>query len=82
MTRTGKNGDGEIVELCHPGALWSPRSKEGAIRDIQVGSHSYFVKVGRKRIEIAVIVEDEGFSLRTDPEWTAENNLLNLPDCP
>lgn len=60
---------------------WSPRSKEGVIRDIQAGAYSYFVKVGRRRITIMVVLDGDALHLRTDPNWTAQNRLLDLPDC-
>lgn len=44
VTHSGKDRDRDITSLCNPGESWSPRSKAEAIRDIEGGLHSYFVR--------------------------------------
>lgn len=82
VTQTGKDGDGDITKLCHPGMSWSPRSKGDAIRDIESRLHTYFVNVaGSGRVDIHVGNGPNGKYLRTDPDATSGNNLDDLPDC-
>ena len=81
VTHTGKDKDGDITKLCHPGADWSPRYKSSAIRDIESGDHSYYVQVDSNKTYIQVVNGPTGKYLRTTPSPTASDNLDNLPDC-
>ena len=81
VTRTGKASDGDITKLCNPSAWWSPRMKDSAIRDIEEGKHTYYVKWKDKRTEVHVVDGPNGKYLRTDHDDTTRNNLLDLPDC-
>lgn len=81
VTRTGKDASNVITTLCNPGVLWSPRTKGDAIRDIESGDHTYYVKWPEKRTEIRVVDGATGKYLRTDRDSTTRNNLLDLPDC-
>ncbi len=79
---TRKDNDGTISALCNPGMTWSPRMKDDAIRDIELGIHSYFVQwPDRKRTEVHVVNGPNGKYLRTDRDHTTRNNLNDLPDC-
>lgn len=56
VTRSRKDRDGDILALCNPGQLWSPRQKRNAISDIENRTHSYFVNVsGVGRVDIHVV---------------------------
>jgi hypothetical protein len=77
VTRTGKDADGTIASLCDPGRYWSPRLKADAVRDIKYRTHRYWVNVDGHDVDIHVV---DGH-LRTDPDKTEKNNLLELPDC-
>lgn len=82
VTRTGKDGDGDITQLCNPGMAWSPRKKADAIRDIEHNLHTYYVQnPGGKRTDIHVVNGPTGKYLRTDPDNSEGNNLDELPDC-
>lgn len=82
VTRTGKDGQGDITKLCNPGTAWSPRSKADAIRDIRDRVHTYHVVwPGNVRTEIRVVDGPTGPYLRTDRDNTTKNNLQDLPDC-
>ena len=81
VTKTGKDDDGDITKLCNPGQDWSPRSKVGAISDIENGTHSYYVQNRVNRSDIHVVDGPSGKYLRSDPDSTSTNNLDNLPDC-
>lgn len=81
VTRTGKNADGDIIRLCNPSASWSPVSKETAIRDIETGTHTYYVPWTTGRTEIRVVPGPNGKHLRTDRDSTSRNNLDDLPNC-
>jgi hypothetical protein len=82
VTRTGKDADRDITKLCNPGQVWSPRSKAGAISDIDGGTHTYFVQsAGKARTNVQVINGASGKYLRTTADSSSKNNLDNLPDC-
>ncbi|MDO9455256.1 DUF3892 domain-containing protein [Nocardioides sp.] len=84
VRKTGKNSDGDITSLCDDGSSWSPVSKAQAIRDIETGTHTYYVPWTTGHTDIHVVVDstvDGGKYLRTDRDNTAKNNLDDLPDC-
>ena len=81
VRRTGKNSDGDITSLCNTNSYWSPRGKQGAIQDIESGTHTYHVPWTDGRTEIHVVNGLTGKYLRTDRDSTRRNNLDDLPDC-
>ncbi len=78
---TCKNSDGDITCLGNKGELWSPRHKANAIRDIERGLHTYYVKWENKETEVHVAGQGANKYLRTDRDNTSRNNLDELPDC-
>ena len=81
VTRTGKDRDGDIIKLCSS-ASWSPRQKADAIRDIDRGTHRYFVRWSDgMETTIRVVNGLAGKYLQTDRDQTTKNNLDDLPDC-
>ena len=69
VTRSRKERDGDILALCNPAAVWSPRHKHDAIGDIEHGLRSYFVSVpGIGRADIHVVRGQHGKYLRTTPD--------------
>lgn len=82
VSRTGKDRDGIITKLCHPGNAWSPRLKKEAITDIESGLHEYWVNWSTSpETQINVVQGPIGKFLRTDRDSTFRNNLNDLPDC-
>ena len=82
VTRTKKTANNHIAALCNPGATWSPRTKRDAVRDIDSGAHRYYVIVAGQEVDIHTFSDSDGDRhLRTDPDKTKRNNLLELPDC-
>lgn len=81
VLKTGKDNDGDITRLCSSGQYWSPRSKADVIRDIESGTHTYYVPWKSGRTEISVVNGPNGKYLRTDRDDTSKNNLNDLPDC-
>ena len=81
VRKTGKDRDGDITKLCDPGQSWSPRFKADAIRDIETGTHSYYVPWQSGQTQIRVVNGPSGKYLRTDRDGTSRNNLDDLPDC-
>ena len=79
--KTGKDRDGDITKLCSENQSWSPRLKADAIRDIDNGTHTYYVPWKNGRTEIRVVNDPDGKYLRTDRDSTNKNNLDDLPDC-
>lgn len=61
--------------------MWSPRTKQDAIQDIENGIHTYYVPWTSGRTEIRVVQGSNGKYLRTDRDSTTKNNLDDLPDC-
>ena len=78
VRQTGKDSEGDITSLCNTAEWWSPRSKAGAIDDINTGAHTYYVNEAGSRTDVHVTSDGH---LRTDPDKTSQNNLDNLPDC-
>lgn len=81
VTCTQKDKNGNITALCNPGMSWSPRMKDNAIREIELGIYSYYVQWPEKRTEVRVVNGPNGKYLRTDRDNTTRNNLDDLPDC-
>lgn len=79
--KTGKDKDGDITKLCNDGQPWSPRMKDDAIRDIENGTHTYYVPWKSGRTEIHVVNGKNGKYLRTNRDGSDGNNLDELPDC-
>ncbi len=82
VSRTGKDMDGDVTKLCHPGSLWSPRSTASAIADIESRQCTYWVmnRMGGKTY-IHVVQRGGKKYLRTDPNDRTCDNLDELPDC-
>ncbi len=81
VTQSKKDKDGDILALCDPGQVWSPRSKRDAIHDIENHVHSYFVLDVTGSVNIIVVNGTTGKYLRTEKDATEGNNLDELPDC-
>jgi len=82
ITASGKDGDGDITKLCKSGETWSPRRKADAIRDIESGLHTYYVRqLGTSRADITVVNGTTGKYLRSTADRSSKNNLGNLPNC-
>jgi len=81
VTQTGKDKDGDITKLCNPNEYWSPRSKQGAISDIESETHKYYVQSGTNKAYVQVVNGPTGKYLRTTADPSSSNNLDNLADC-
>lgn len=81
VTKTGKDADGDITSLCHPGMSWSPRKKREAIADIEDDIHRYYVNEAGYETDVRVITRGSKKHLQTSSDSTSKNNLDNLPDC-
>jgi len=82
INASGKDKDGDITKLCKSGETWSPRQKADAIRDIETGTHTYYVQQsGTARVDITVVNGATGKYLRSTADKSSSNNLDNLPDC-
>jgi hypothetical protein len=78
---TGKGENQVITRLCNSWETWSPREKADAIRDIEIGLHSYYVNVGGDEVDVHVVNMNGQKHLRTDPDGKGRNNLADLSDC-
>ena len=81
VTQSKKDKDGDILALCNPDQVWSPKSKRDAIHDIVNRVHSYYVRDFSGRVNIIVGNGTTGKFLRTEKDTTKGNNLDELPDC-
>jgi hypothetical protein len=82
VTRSGKDGYGDITKLCNSGEPWSPRLKADAISDIENKVHDYYVSWNDGQVtQIKVVNGQTGKYLRTQRDGTTKNNLDDLPDC-
>jgi len=80
VTKSGKNGVGNITKLCSSES-WAPRSKEDVIKDIEGGLHTYFVDAAGYETTVNVVNRNGTKHLQTTADTTSKNNLDNLPDC-
>ena len=81
VMRVRKDKNGNISTLCNPDSDWSPIPAAEVIREINHDIHNYYVEMDRKEVDIVVAEGPSGEYLRTDPEETSENYLLELPEC-
>ena len=82
VLQTRKNSQGDILALCNPSQIWSPRAKSDAIRDIEIGLSTYFFPwFDGTTTQVHVVNGPTGKYLRTDKDQTTRNNLDDLPDC-
>jgi hypothetical protein len=49
--------------------------------DIRTGSDSYYVHVGNLQIGVEAYQKNGGWYIRTKPDHSQRDNLLNLPQC-
>lgn len=79
VKRTGKGRDGDITSLCGD---WGTVAQPVAIREIESGTHSYFVQDSwNRRAGVRVVNGARGKYLRSDPNSSCSDNLDSLPDC-
>lgn len=71
----------DVQALCNPMEPWSPRLKDNAIIDIEQGTHSYYIDLQGKEINVVVAYSKSGKKLITDPKQSTHNLLLDLQDC-
>jgi hypothetical protein len=68
--------------ITHIGWPGNKISAEQAIRNIESGIQSYFVRVAGHEVKI-IVVERQGVKyLKTQNDGDSPDNLLSLPDCP
>ena len=78
VTRTRKDGDGDITRLC---GEWGSVLKERAIVEIEAFPGSYFVQDYFGKSDVIVYKVGYKMHLRTDPNGSCSDNLDNLPNC-
>ncbi|MFF0902343.1 UNVERIFIED_CONTAM: hypothetical protein RF653_01825 [Kocuria sp. CPCC 205316] len=70
---------GNIVALCNPAEVWSPRSTTRIIRDIESGVHLYYVPGSSGQLRVRVVSAGCEKRLWAASEDTVCNNLHDLP---
>lgn len=63
------------------GGDWGKISQPEAIRSIENGTYSYFVKVGIYDAKVIIATHNGNKYLKTDRDTTTVDNLLSLPEC-
>ncbi|MCX6142463.1 MAG: DUF3892 domain-containing protein [Ignavibacteriales bacterium] len=63
------------------GNRWK-RSQPKAIESIEDGTYDFFVSVGGYTTDVIVARHEGHKYLKTKPDATGKDNLLNLPECP
>lgn len=63
------------------GGPWGSKGEDIVIAEIEAGAE-YFVEVDGALVDVIVAERGEEKYLRTDPDKTTANNLLDLPPCP
>ena len=59
------------------------KSQQGAIRDIETGTHRFYVSVRGTSVWVIVAISRYGNKyLKTEADGEQPNNLLSLPECP
>jgi hypothetical protein len=56
-------------------------SQANAIKQIQNGTHAYWVSVGSYRTDVIIAYHNGNPYLKTKADTTAVDNLLSLPEC-
>ena len=81
VSRTGKDEANEITLLCSPGAYWSPKTRQAAIRQIEAGSHRYWISQEGVTVLIEVAEGPRGKILHAKGRTGSVNGLRDLPNC-
>jgi hypothetical protein len=63
---------------------WGNRGTEDVIEDLNKKRRSYYLKIGDKEVDVLVYKyhSSDGLYIRTDREYSVEDHLKKLPDCP
>ena len=56
--------------------------EDDAIRNIENRTHSYFVSVGGRTVNVVVATHNGRKYLKTEADGYSPDNLLALPECP
>jgi len=56
-------------------------TREQCASDIRFGRESYFVRVGTDQVAVTAYERNGTWYIRTKPDHTQKDNLLNLPKC-
>lgn len=70
---------GNIVALCNPAEVWSPRSTTRIIRDIESEVHHYYVPGPWGEVMVGVVAAGREKRLWAAAEDTVCNRLHDLP---
>ena len=67
--------------ITHIGSGSSRWTTEDAIRQLKARTTQFYTEVGGTRVRVVVSGSPPNEYLRTDPDKTTKNNLLELPNC-
>ena len=68
-------------KIRYIGGDWGKVAESDAIRQIENGLYSYFVRVGTYTANVIIASYLGRKYLKTDADTTTVDNLLNLPEC-
>ena len=86
VTSVHRDGDGDTTAICGPWGTDAEvvyHQKADAIRNITLGTHTYYVwwQPGNFATIVRAVPGPTGMYLRTDKDATTKNNLDELPFC-
>lgn len=81
VTKSRKGYSGDILALCNPVESWSPRYKFDVIRDIENGTHNYFVDLDGLRVSVTVLSDRGNKRLIAKDNNSINNALEELENC-
>jgi restriction endonuclease S subunit len=79
ITNTIKDERGKIVALANPVEWWSPRTTAEVINDIEEIFYEYYLILDGQKVLLKVMNGTGEKRLRTDPNLTLRNRLIDLP---
>ncbi len=78
---SGPSGHPEKMVSEIGGPHWKLK-RDSAIDWLQVDARTFYVKQGDRRVYLVVAAHNGQSWLRTHPDWSQPNTLLQLPDFP
>ena len=79
ITNTIKDESGKIIALANPVEWWSPRMTTEVINDIEETFYEYYLLLDGKKVLLKIMNGKGEKHLRTDPNLTNRNKLVDLP---
>jgi hypothetical protein len=63
------------------GGSWGKESQPDVIKQIDAGTHNYYVSVGGNTVKVIVATHNGNKYIKTERDYVQPDNLLSLPEC-